>query len=73
MLTQFSRLFTYRTEKIQRNVKKTVVGKINVGDDVFVKPPRMRCSSLWPVGIITDVKSAQKVEVNRVPRHIFDV
>ena len=44
-----------------------------VGDSVFVKPPNVRCTSTWPVEIVTGVNSATNVEVNGVPRHVADI
>ena len=43
------------------------------GEKVFLKPPRMRCTTPWPIGIVTGVQSEQRLEVNGIPRHVSDV
>ena len=42
------------------------------GDAVFVKPGQPRCSTQWPVGTVTSVKSNTSVEVDGMPRHVAD-
>ena len=48
-------------------------GDLSIGDSVFVKPPAARCTSMWSAGVVTNVMSDQKLEVNGVPRHVSDV
>ena len=38
-----------------------------------MKPPRARCTTPWPIGMITGVQSEQRLEVNGIPRHVSDV
>ena len=45
----------------------------SVGDKVWVKPHRARCTSLWNPGIVTKVKSEHNMEVDGVPRHVCDM
>ena len=47
--------------------------KVEVGDEVWVKPPDARCTSQWGMGEVTKVNSKNNVEVEGVPRHILDV
>ena len=47
--------------------------RLEVGDEVWVKPPMAKCTSLWPRGVVTAVNSKCNVDVNGVPRHILDV
>jgi hypothetical protein len=44
-----------------------------VGDSVFVKKGNARCTTLWPPGVITNVRDSITVEVDGMPRHIADV
>lgn len=53
--------------------KPEMVSGLHRGDQVYVKPPRARCTSTWPVGTITEVLSDYRVEVDGVPRHVGDL
>ena len=46
---------------------------VQVGEEVWVKPPDARCTSQWKKGIVTGVNSANNVAVDGTPRHILDV
>ena len=46
---------------------------VEVGEEVWVKPPNSRCTSQWTRGIVTKVNSSNNVEVRGVPRHILDL
>lgn len=46
---------------------------IQVGEEVWVKPPNVRCTSKWGRGTVTDVHSRNNVSVNGMPRHILDI
>ena len=48
-------------------------GDFVVGDAVFVKPPDARCTTTWPIGIVTDESSGVSVEVNGIQRHLADL
>ena len=48
-------------------------GSWNPGEKVFVKPPRARCTTPWPVGTVTGVQSQQRLEVDGIPRHVSDL
>ena len=47
--------------------------KVAVGDEVWVKPPRARCTSHWRRGTITGINSDNNVSVDGLPRHILDI
>ena len=49
------------------------MASVEVGDEVWVKPPGARCFTHWNRGQITDVTSSNNVSVDGVPRHILDV
>lgn len=44
-----------------------------VGKEVFVKPPNVRCTQVWPRGTVTAVLGERQVEVDGIPRHVADV
>ncbi len=43
------------------------------GQEVFVKPPLAKCSSEWPLGVVTSTGGGAMVEVDGIPRHMADV
>ena len=49
------------------------VNGIRRGEKVFLKPPGATCTSTWSVGVVTNILSGQRLEVNGVPRHVSDV
>ena len=48
------------------------MNKHRVGDYVFVKPARAKCTTRWPMGLVTAAHSATQVEVDGIPRHVAD-
>lgn len=54
-------------EKFEENLK------VKVGEEVWVKPPNIRCTSRWQRGRVTKINSNNNVEINGMPRHILDV
>ena len=44
-----------------------------LGDPVWVKPPRYRCTSKFQEGTVTEVIIQQTIIVDGVPRHVKDV
>ena len=48
-------------------------GRVQIGEEVWVRPGGARCTTRWGRGIVTGVNSANNVEVDGVPRHILDV
>ena len=48
-------------------------GPMQVGDEVWVKPGNAKCTTRWMRGGVTQVNSANNVEVDGMPRHVLDV
>ena len=46
---------------------------IKIGDEVWVKPPDVKCTSTWSRGKVTAINSANNVEVDGMPRHVLDL
>ena len=51
----------------------TVETRVDISQEVWVKPPSARFTSKWDKGFVTGVNSANNIEVDYVPRHILDV
>ena len=47
--------------------------RVAIGDEVFVKPPAVRCTTKWPTGTVTSVDSTTKIGVDGIPRHVADI
>ena len=47
--------------------------EFKVGDEVWVKPGNARCTTPWQEGTVTQVNSANNVDVDGMARHILDV
>ena len=47
--------------------------EFSVGDSVYVKPPNVRCTSIWPLGKIAGILSGMQVEVNGTLQHVADI
>ena len=47
--------------------------RIEVGEEVWVKPPNARCTTKWKKGRVTKINSRNNVEINGMPRHILDL
>lgn len=47
--------------------------RVAVGDEVWVKPADSKCTSRWTRRTVTEVNSANNVEVDHMPRHILDI
>ena len=47
--------------------------KLQVGDEVWVKPPQGKCTTHWSKGRVTKVNTKNNVSVDGTPRHILDV
>ena len=45
----------------------------SVWDMVYVKPPKVKCTSAWDIGKVTNIVSEQAVEVDGVYRHVGDL
>ena len=47
--------------------------RIQIGEEVWRKPPNTRCTTQWGRGVITDVQSPNNLSVDGMPRHILDL
>lgn len=59
-----------RGEGSSESVEAEVDNPYYAGDDVWVRPPGVRCDGRYHKGVVTRVTSDQVVEVNGMPRHI---
>ena len=48
-------------------------GRVQIGEEVWVRPGGARCTARWGRGIVTGMNSANNIEVDGVPCHILDV
>ena len=69
-------LFTYEWRHpgnvaIQDNPEMN--SRIEVGEEVWVKPPNARCTTKWKKGRVTQINSRNNVEINGMPRHVLDI
>ena len=48
-------------------------GRVQIGEEVWVRPGGARCTTRWGRGIVTGVNSVNNIEVDGVPCHILDV
>ena len=46
--------------------------RVQIGEEVWVRPEGARCTTRWGRGIVTGMDSANNIEVDGVPRHILD-
>ena len=46
---------------------------IEVGDEVWVKPPNACCTTQWGKGRVTGIHSKNNVSVDGMPRHVLDI
>ena len=47
--------------------------RLAVGEEGWVKPPNVRCTTQWKKGVITEVNSPNNFSVNGMPRHVLDL
>jgi len=55
------------------SAKETGTNSYKIGDNVFVKPGKVRCDTKWKQGTVTKLISDKVVEIDRVNRHVADV
>ena len=53
-------------------VRGEVTATINIGEEVWVKPPDAKCTSQWKEGTVTDVQSHNNLSVDGIPLHVLD-
>ena len=46
---------------------------VEIGEEVWVKPPDARCTSHWKKGVVTGINSNNNVSVDGMPRHVLDI
>ena len=68
-------LFTYEWRQPFANdvEEREKPSTVSVGDEAWVKPPRMRCTTEWSKGTVTGVNSSNNISINGMPRHILDI
>ena len=66
---------TYQWRLLGQEVKESEEkqARVNIGDEVWVKPGHARCTTQWRKGRVTGINSENNVEVEGVPRHILDI
>ena len=67
--------YEVRLRGIDVNVREpgVVRCRFGVGDRVWVRDPSRKCDAPSSIGTVTDVVSAQTVEVDGMPRHVRDL
>ena len=53
--------------------RQDINSRVQIGDEVWVRPGLARCSTQWGRGFVTGINSDNNVEIDGVPRHILDV
>ena len=53
-------------------VRGEVTATINIGEEVWVKPPDAKCTSQRKEGTVTDVQSHNNLSVDGIPLHVLD-
>ena len=68
-------IFTYdwRLPVMDPETSQAENPRISIGDEVWVKPPGVRCTTQWGRGRVTEINSDNNVSVDGMPRHILDV
>ena len=59
--------------KIPSGEIKGNAATINIGEEVWVKPPDAKCTTQWKKGTVTDVHSQNNLSIDGIPRHVLDV
>ena len=54
-------------------LRSTALSPYQVGDMVYVKPPKARCDTVWKLGKVTQIVADAVVEVDGTNRHVADV
>ena len=69
-------IFTYswrHPKAYTPSVEDSAEASVRMGDEVWVKPPNVRCTSQWNRGRVSGINSDNNVEVDGVNRHILDI
>ena len=70
------RLYTYKSQLqvATGTVKRDIsLNPYKVGDKVYVKPCKAKCTSVWFMGNITELVSNTAVKVDGMNRHVGDI
>ena len=65
--------YEWRYPAVDQSIGESEEAVVNIGDEVWVKPPNVRCTTKWNRGTVTKVNSRNNVMVDGMPRHILDV
>lgn len=60
-------------EVVLDSTTESLNGPMMVGEEVFVKPPATRCTTIWPTGKVSRINSSSNIEVDGIPRHVADI
>lgn len=69
-------IYQYKWRQLQDEPEEDVnveSANVVIDDEVWVKPPDVRCTSKWKRGRVTGITSKNNVEVDGTPRHILDI
>lgn len=58
---------------ISKDSLDVIPSRVQIGDEVWIRPGSARCFTQWDRGFVTGINSVNNVEVNGVPRHILDL
>ena len=67
------RMREYPNEEQDREEQNKTQCEVRVGDEVWVKPGNVKCTTKWDKGTVTQVNSSNNVDVDGMARHILDV
>ena len=56
-----------------KEVEEERPGFVQVGEEVWVKPPNARCTTQWGRGRVTAINSKNNISVDGMPRHVLDL
>ena len=60
-------------DEVPSTTRKQSQTRYKVGDKVWVKDPRARCTTKYKTGSVTEVTSPQSIVVDGMPRHVKDL
>ncbi|KAG1683689.1 putative uncharacterized transposon-derived protein F52C9.6 [Nymphon striatum] len=56
-----------------RDEESEETANVQIGEEVWVKPGSVRCTSKWGKGKVDGINSRNNVSIDGVPRHILDI
>lgn len=75
-IVPFNKLFSYTPQRLEGTGsvgRDTNLNPYRVGDQVYVKPGDVKCTTVWKTGTVTSLVSNTTVKVDRMTRHIGDI